>query len=1048
MKDFSQDLGLKTESEADISIDNILAEYKLDESASGYYDEADKSGYSSFSYYGDEDDDVRVYTPGSSVQGRQDAEAYPGNYAESAKGSYSDNTPGYGGYDDGAQQYDYDAGYDDGAQQYGSDAGYDDGAQQYGGDGGYDDGAQQYGYDGGYDGGAQQYDYDGGYDGGAQQYDYDGGYDGGAQQYGGDDAQDYGTDGYAGPQRSSAIGALKDEARRYIAQLQAGSKHKKKKKDIYGDAAALAEEEYREQEEARLREAYDGYSGQDVPTEYGAPTEYDSAPDGSYEPDYGDGYEYTGDAYEDDTYAGADFEPGSEYDDMPGYDADPTSYSAEAGKSVYTSVSGEEPEIDSRFNLSGKRPQDQMKYAGSAVDLSEDNGYTPTRQTGYSPSQWTPDYDDPSRGSDEEEEAPRRKSFKFGKKRKKKAAAAQEGPAGDGDGISGFDDNELGPSDYAGDGDYENGGSRYDSEDTYFPPSFGEYVLSIFASLFLRMKGSAGKVTGETMSDTEEDLGAEVTPAAAAKYYGSFVKPLRLRLRISCVLLFILCWISLQLPVPGMLKHLPVAAAACFALQSAIMLLALDVVTTAILNAVRLRIGADTLAVFTCLLTGADALIVALSDSAALHMPLCALSSLSVVGLLLASFFSVKGLRKAMRVPTIGRNFYSVTGEIKTEKRELTLLKSQRSAAGFVRRAEEAPPDETASIKAAPVIALFALIFAVTVAAVTNSYSDFIYIYSALLAPTVPFAALSAFALPYFLGSVRVFKVGGAIAGWSGLCDIGASRNLIVTDRDLFPDGSVSLGDVRIFADEDANKVISYAGSMVTAIGSCAVSCFGKLLKDNNCRIKHVENFECLPGGGARGTIDGNTVLCGSTDLMRLMNVRIPYRLTDKTSVLLAINGTLYGIFSVNYEPLPQVRAALQALVRSNRHPVFAIRDFNVNPEMLHNTFDLATDGYDFPPYVERFGLSEPSTGKDSRIAAVICNEGLGPLTEVTDAGRRIYMAARINLLVNALSSVIGLMSVFIRFLSQGCVSLGFILLYMLLWALPVGIVSMYVNTK
>ena len=57
-------------------------------------------------------------------------------------------------------------------------------------------------------------------------------------------------------------------------------------------------------------------------------------------------------------------------------------------------------------------------------------------------------------------------------------------------------------------------------------------------------------------------------------------------------------------------------------------------------------------------------------------------------------------------------------------------------------------------------------------------------------------------------------------------------------------------------------------------------------------------------------------------------------------------------------------------------------------------------------------------------------------------------MAARINLLVNALSSVIGLMSVFIRFLSQGCVSLGFILLYMLLWALPVGIVSMYVNTK
>ena len=57
---------------------------------------------------------------------------------------------------------------------------------------------------------------------------------------------------------------------------------------------------------------------------------------------------------------------------------------------------------------------------------------------------------------------------------------------------------------------------------------------------------------------------------------------------------------------------------------------------------------------------------------------------------------------------------------------------------------------------------------------------------------------------------------------------------------------------------------------------------------------------------------------------------------------------------------MPQVRRALIDLVRSGRHPVFAIRDFNINPELLHNIFDIATDGYDFPPYVERFELSTP----------------------------------------------------------------------------------------
>ncbi len=80
--------------------------------------------------------------------------------------------------------------------------------------------------------------------------------------------------------------------------------------------------------------------------------------------------------------------------------------------------------------------------------------------------------------------------------------------------------------------------------------------------------------------------------------------------------------------------------------------------------------------------------------------------------------------------------------------------------------------------------------------------------------------ALSAFALPYFLGTARVFRVGGAIAGWSGLCDLGVSKSIIVTDRDLFPEECVTMESVRIFADGDAQNVISYAGTMVAAVGS------------------------------------------------------------------------------------------------------------------------------------------------------------------------------------------------------------------------------------
>ncbi len=46
-------------------------------------------------------------------------------------------------------------------------------------------------------------------------------------------------------------------------------------------------------------------------------------------------------------------------------------------------------------------------------------------------------------------------------------------------------------------------------------------------------------------------------------------------------------------------------------------------------------------------------------------------------------------------------------------------------------------------------------------------------------------------------------------------------------------------------------------------------------------------------------------------------------------------------------------------------------------------------------------------------------------------------MSVRVNLLLATLAAVIGVFTVFVKFLTVGSVSLGFILLSMLLWALP-----------
>ena len=476
------------------------------------------------------------------------------------------------------------------------------------------------------------------------------------------------------------------------------------------------------------------------------------------------------------------------------------------------------------------------------------------------------------------------------------------------------------------------------------------------------------------------------------------------------------------------------------------MLLSLDVVTNSAVNLARGRFGADSLAVLSCVLTSIDALAVLLDGFGSPHMPLCLISSFSLLGVLFSSLLSARGLRKALRVPAIGKHATSITAETDLTERSVTLVKSSRPVSGFVRRSEEAAPDEVAYNRAAPLLLLLGFVMSLIVVLVKKSPSDLLFVLTAILAPAVPFTALLCYALPFFVGAERIFPSGAAIAGWSGLCDIGGSHNLIVTDTDLFPEHCVDIDTIRIFADMPSEKIISYAGTMITASGSGLAPCFADLMERNACTMRQVEGFETLPGGGLKGTIDGQTVLCGGTELMRLMNVRIPFRLVGKTSVLLAIDGVLYGIFNMKYEPSPTVRRALIGLIRSNRHPVFAIRDFNVNPEMLHETFDVATDGYDFPPYVERFAISEAQPSEERKIAAVLCREGLGPLVHMADTGRSMYLSVRINLMISLLASVFGVFAVFFLLLTAGTVSMASLFLYAIVWLIPVAIVSLLIR--
>lgn len=703
-----------------------------------------------------------------------------------------------------------------------------------------------------------------------------------------------------------------------------------------------------------------------------------------------------------------------------------------------------EEEVDQRFYMGEER--ETGDYEDRELDTSADDDYEAPSYSEES-EHWAAEADYGKKKSRKQKKQ-EKLAKKYAKKNKKKALNVPNDEQYRYEYSEGFEDMYTASSEYAPERDYDfaepdNAGIK--EEDTF--PSFKEYVLGLVISVLFRFKG-VGLGEGRSIDEMNEDLGKELSPMAGSRYYGSYVHSMRLRVRIAVILLIFMLWLTSGLALPGSLKMPEVKAAMLMAMQFTILLLGLDSFSNAFVKIIRGRFGVDFMASVACIITGIDALGVAKGLFGTAHVPLCLLSSMSFVGVMISGLLSARSLRKAMRVPAIGKQCFAVTGEIgiKGKDNDITLLKSVRSSKGFVRRAEEMPMDEEVFTKATPFLLLFSLLLSIIACFANDNFENFMQCFSSVLVAAVPICALLGFALPYFVGTNRIFSSGASIAGWSGVCDIGQSKNLIITDRDIFPESAIEIENIRVFADEKPQRIIAYAGTMVTASGSCISTSFAKLMEKHKCTMCHVEDFQFLSGGGMKGIIDGHVVLCGSTDLMRLMNVKLPFRLVGKTSVLLAIDGVLFGIFTMKYEAKPQVRNALVNLMKSNRHPIFASRDFNITPELIKNSFDVATDGYDFPPYMERFSMTETSNEESNNIAAVVCLEGLGPLAHMADTGRSIYVATRINVYISLMAAILGMLLVFIKLLISGSIGIGFLIAFALLWAVPVLVISVFLR--
>ena len=355
---------------------------------------------------------------------------------------------------------------------------------------------------------------------------------------------------------------------------------------------------------------------------------------------------------------------------------------------------------------------------------------------------------------------------------------------------------------------------------------------------------------------------------------------------------------------------------------------------------------------------------------------------------------------------------------------------------GFVRRANMESTVSHWQRLLLPVLAVACVVFAYLSSVGRGLGQDFLWCWSATMCASCSLVFPMAYCVPLGRVARRLSRNGAAVAGPYGAEMIAVSTKIVVSDTDLFPNGTVTLDGIRLYG-EERSRAVSYAATLAIRGGGCMGRLFEKICRNEHISCQSLEHFHIHDDNGLSGMIRGETILVGTPLFMRHKAVRLPPRLPAKTALCLAVDGELIAIFAIKYKTSTPVEIAMRALGRNGLQLILATRDGNVTAKRLKQLF--GADGKAALPEIsERLALSDPQ--RDAAAPnGLFYRDGLLPFVEMVALSRRLCQMARVGNFLSVLGSVFGaLLSYYLTFVGRSdALTPVMLMVYLVLWTLP-----------
>ena len=320
----------------------------------------------------------------------------------------------------------------------------------------------------------------------------------------------------------------------------------------------------------------------------------------------------------------------------------------------------------------------------------------------------------------------------------------------------------------------------------------------------------------------------------------------------------------------------------------------------------------------------------------------------------------------------------------------------------------------------------------------------FFWAFSALLSVSAPLGLICAYGANYKNVSRRLLASGAAIAGARQANLLRGTEEVVLTENDLFPTGSINLESLENMGRMTDDNILACAAALTDAAGLSLGRMLTDVVRERGGVTLAVRNVQAVDGG-LTGQIGTSHVVLGTAALMVNMGVRIHAGQGTNSCIYLLVDNALEGILTLRYQPTKHTYQAMRLMRRMHMNAVLAVRDFNVSPAMVEEEFDLRRGFADQPDAAGVARLLDPRYAAGDAPAAILTREGAGPYMQVLRCADKLAGAVRSALTLGAFAGICGMLIVFYLVYQNaaGALPVVNLLLYLLLWYIPVFIITL-----